>query len=189
MNFRRKHSGSVSGITQVDLTGGVPGLVDETEELPSSSSKKPRNLKYAFKDSSRTERVIKKIVSDVNSVLAMTSFEGKIDSSHVQFSVLESGLLSASVQCLLCKAPKKIVLGGTNYTIESQNYKRHVALVHIEKGSELKAGSKTKIKQGQRSVMSFLQTNKAAAAAASPAETPETVEEIESDHDDIAPSN
>lgn len=87
----------------------------------------------------------------------MTDHEGRISASDVEVSTNAAGNYTASIKCLLCDPPKVYVLCGNKYTVEINNWKRHVTLKHLEKGTELKEGMTVNIlKNKQRKLDQFL---------------------------------
>lgn len=83
---------------------------------------------------------MQKVVADVNSILGMTEFPGRVDSSNVQVSVKDSGILEVKVECILCNKKSYFVLAATKYSVEVNNWKRHLSQQHLVKGSALQKG-------------------------------------------------
>lgn len=97
------------------------------ESEPCSKKRKMVNESY------RLNRVAKKVVDDSNELLALTDFEGRIDKSYVSVSYEESGKISASVKCIICKRKTNISLNSTKYSACVSNFKRHLSTTHFKK--------------------------------------------------------
>lgn len=130
--------------SEIDLTARS----DADEELEVAGGpveKKSKLVRYAAKETARPDRIHKTLLSNANQVMNMTSFEERFVASDIVVSESESGVFSATINCLLCDPKKLYALSGTKYTVEINNWKRHVTLKHIQKGAELKKGTKTEI--------------------------------------------
>lgn len=100
---------------------------------------------------SRLKHISKKVVQDTNATMALSEFEGRIDTSHVKVSSGGPGeSLKVSVLCLLCK--KDLALSSTPTSTEIGNFKRHFLRVHIEPESKEGSESAGKLKMKKKSV-------------------------------------
>lgn len=134
--------------------------LDDSENEP--SAKKTKHS--AETESTRILRVQTKIVKDINKMLAMTDFKGRMEEEHVRVSIVE-GKFVVSVLCLLCENDKYHTILGTAYTADPSNYRRHFTRCHLVKGTKLEQGVKIKQTKGQPSVSTYYKSNPSAASS------------------------
>lgn len=106
-------------------------------------------------ESSLLVRISNKIVRDINSILALTDCDEKVDISKVNCSVGDNGIVVAKVQCVLCDPVKVVKLHATKNSVDVANFKSHFSRTHLAKGSELKKGAKI-VKRNQPKLTAFL---------------------------------
>lgn len=127
------------------------------EDEPEVKRKKVETEKSSF-DSVKLSHIEQKVVKDVNLVLEMTDFEGRITAADVKAST-HDGKLAVLAKCLLCISEKFIAMHCTKYSTDCSNFKRHLARFHLVKGAKLEPGVKIK-QDDQRTITTFYQPEK-----------------------------
>lgn len=119
-----------------------PESQNDNDDAESTDFFEQEAKKLKESEVSRLARISRKIVEDVNAILAKTNCDVRLDTSQVHISA-ENEILTASVLCPLCNPIKAIRQHTTKYSVDVYNYKRHFMRVHL-KGAKLEEGAKLK---------------------------------------------
>lgn len=131
--------------------------IQESDEDSEPQKKKLKSNRSETETSASLARIVKKVVADTNQVLGLTDFEERINASHVKAAIDDNENFAVSVLCLLCNPTKYCKLSGTKYSVDVASYKRHLSLVHLEKGSKLVKGVKIKNTKSQPLLTAYME--------------------------------
>lgn len=106
--------------------------------MEEKSTAPPKRLKIGSEEE-QLARVRKIIIAETNKCLAWTDRDVSVDEKDVVVYVDLKGILQASVVCLFCEPNKPVKLSTTKMTVQVDNFKRHLSLVHVT-NKELKPG-------------------------------------------------